>query len=99
MNAVDIVCTMRLGRPISDAAPIKSVPKIKIPILFIHGDEDKLVPYPMMEELFAAADKDIREKWTAIGAGHAMAMPQDKEKYFSVVFSFLDKVIDNKGNL
>ena len=39
------------------------------PILFIHGDADKIVPVAMSQNLYAAA-KDPKELWIVPGAGH-----------------------------
>ena len=64
MPIADIVCKIKTGARISDAAPIKSIEKISVPILFIHGDYDKLVPYDMMTELFDKATTPIKESWT-----------------------------------
>ncbi|WP_297968561.1 alpha/beta hydrolase [uncultured Anaerovibrio sp.] len=41
MTCVDIVSGIKTGVKVSDAAPIKSVPGIKVPIMFIHGTADK----------------------------------------------------------
>lgn len=90
MPLADLVCKIKTGAKISDAAPINFVGKIKVPIFFIHGDADKLVPYSMMKELFDAATSK-KEFWTVEGAGHAEAKIQNPEKYFNRIFSFIDK--------
>ena len=59
MPIVDIVSRIKTGVEISDAAPIKSVEKISVPILFIHVDADKLVPYEMMNRIYYAATSPI----------------------------------------
>lgn len=92
MPIADIVCKIKTGAKISDAAPINSVAKISVPILFIHGNEDKLVPHSMMTELFDAATAPIKESWTVNGAGHAMAKFQNPQIYFENIFAFLDKL-------
>ena len=89
MNCVDIVCKIKTGVFLSDAAPIESVKSTKIPTLFIHGDEDKLVPYSMMNELYDASAAPVKEKMTVEGAGHADAKNKDPEVYFDRVFHFL----------
>ncbi len=89
MPCADIVCKMKTTVKISDAAPLEVVDKIKVPVLFIHGDEDKLVPFEMMGKLFdkTAAPK---EKFVVEGAGHADAKRKNPAAYFDRVFKFLE---------
>ena len=54
MTCVDAVSGLKTGAKVSEAAPLKAAPLIKVPVLFIHGAADTLVPPAMMEELFAA---------------------------------------------
>ena len=96
MPIVDVVSKIKTGVAISDAAPIKSVDKISVPILFIHGDADKLVPYEMMNRLFDAATSPVKEKFTVEGAGHADAKTNNPTAYFDRVFKFLSDAAATK---
>ena len=89
MPCANIVCKIKTGVKISDAAPIEVVDKIKVPILFIHGDADKLIPLEMMEKLF---DKAVvpKEKFIVEGAGHADAKSTNPDAYFDKIFKFLE---------
>ena len=91
MPIVDIVCGMKTGAKISDAAPIKAVVDTKVPMLFIHGNADGLVPYEMLDRLFDASNAPYKEKFTVEGAGHADAKNKDPQVYFERVFNFLDR--------
>ena len=90
MPCANIVCKIKTGVKISDAAPLAVVDKIKVPILFIHGDADGLVPLYMVDKLFdeAAAPK---EKFVVEGAGHADAKNKNPAAYFDKVFKFLEE--------
>ena len=48
---------------------IAKVPKLKIPLLIIHGTWDKTVPYQMGQELFDAAPQPKTIKFIE-GGGH-----------------------------
>ena len=89
MPCVDIVCWHKTGTTLSYPTPLGSVAESKMPMLFIHGDEDKLVPYGMMEELYDASTASVKEKVTVHGAGHAAAKPTDAKAYFEKIFAFL----------
>ena len=66
------------------------VDKIKVPVLFIHGDADGLVPFEMMTRLFDACAAP-KEKFIVEGAGHADAKPSNPAAYFDRVFAFLNR--------
>ncbi len=89
MPCADIVCKIKTGVKISDAAPLAVVDKIKVPVLFIHGDADGLVPFEMMTQLY---DKAVapKEKFVVAGAGHADAKRTNPAAYFDKVFAFLE---------
>ena len=94
MNIVDIVSKFETGSAVSEAAPIHQVHNINVPILFIHGTEDKLVPYYMMQELYDACHAPIKEMFTVEGAGHADAKAINPNLYFNRIFSFLNQYIE-----
>ena len=88
MTCVDAVSGLKTGAKVSEAAPLKAAPLIKVPVLFIHGAADTLVPPAMMEELFAAC-RGKKNKLIVEGAGHGDAMVTDREKYWRRIFDFL----------
>lgn len=92
MLCADIVCKFKTGIKISDAAPLAVVDKISVPILFIHGDADGLVPFEMMNRLFEACTAP-KEKFVVKGAGHADSKATNPAAYFDKIFTFLDGVI------
>ena len=90
MPCANFVCKLKTGVKISDAAPLAVVDKIKVPVLFIHGDEDKLVPFEMLNQLFDACTAP-KEKFVVVGAGHADSKRKNPAAYFDKVFEFLNK--------
>ena len=89
MPCANIVCKFKTGVKISDAAPLEVVDKITVPILFIHGDADGLVPFEMLGKLFDKATAP-KEKFVVAGAGHADAKSKNPAVYFDKVFAFLE---------
>ena len=92
MPLANIVCKLKTGVKISDAAPIDAIDKINVPVLFIHGDADKLIPIEMMERLYDACTAP-KEKFIVAGAGHADAKSTNPAAYFDKVFAFLDAAL------
>ena len=91
IDCMDIMSRRKTGVSLSAAAPIKAVQKTRVPMLFIHGDADKLVPYEMMQELYDACGAPVKEKVTVKGASHAEAKSADPQAYDRVVFGFANR--------
>ena len=92
-SVLEFICfTFRLrgGYDLHEAAPIRSISDVTVPILFFHGDEDRMVPVSMVYELYDAATCD-KELYVVEGAGHAQSQDKDPEGYFGRVEAFLDK--------
>lgn len=51
----------------------KSVKNTKIPILYIHGSDDKYVPIENMFELYDSTPANLREKYIVENAGHGQS--------------------------
>lgn len=68
---------------------IDSMKKTKIPVMFINGGEDKLVPVEMCQKLYQAhpGKKDLH---IAKGAGHAESKLYDADIYYGRIFKFID---------
>ena len=73
-------------------SPLEAVTKATVPVLLIHGDDDRFVPYPMSQNIYAAAPEKIRFH-TVPGAGHAMDQIWDPETYRKVVTDFTSTVL------
>ena len=73
-------------------SPLAAVKKTKLPILLIHGDDDRFVPYAMSCNIHAAAPETI-EFHTVPGAGHALNFASDPEGYRRIVGDFLKKYL------
>lgn len=68
-------------------SPVEAVKRAKVPILLIHGDDDRFVPYEMSQNIRAAAPDKI-EFHTIHGAGHALNYVTAPEEYRQIVHAF-----------
>ena len=73
-------------------SPVAAVQRAKIPVLLIHGDDDRFVPWDMSRNIHAAAPEKV-EFHTVPGAGHALNYVTDPDTYTALVRSFLEKVL------
>ncbi|MFA9397334.1 MAG: alpha/beta hydrolase [Clostridiaceae bacterium] len=78
-----------------DVSPLDVIKDNDIPVMFAHGDEDKLVPVEMSIEMYEAKKKN-KKLYIAKGAGHARAIEVDREEYEKQVMEFVDDVLAGK---
>ena len=88
----NIITKIKAGYSLKKASCIKQIKKSKLPILFIHGDKDKFVPFYMVNKLYEAAGEK-KEKLVVQGAAHAEARLINSEKYWHTVRKFIKRYI------
>lgn len=80
----------KLGFNVHDASSLKQLNKSKTPTLFIHGDDDKFVPYTMVYHNLDACNAK-KELFITPNLGHALSALD--ERYFPTIFNFINKYI------
>lgn len=88
-----LITKIRAGYFFGEASSVAQLKKNKVPMLFIHGDADKFVPFEMLDEVYDATDAP-KEKFVVAGAAHAKSYSVDPEAYKEKVDSFLTKYVD-----
>lgn len=88
LNYASLVCRVKEGFFLSEVSPIQKIDKVKMPVMFIHGDKDDFVPPEMANELFNKKN-GMKALYYAQGAGHAKSINVDKVKYREEINSFL----------
>lgn len=81
---------LRGGYDLKKASPIEAVKNSKVPILFIHGDMDKLISVEHSQSLYEACASK-KELLIIEGAGHAQAQDKAPEKYYNKILEFINK--------
>lgn len=79
------ICGFSLG----EVCPMDMVRKSEIPIMFIHGDEDELIPCCMSMEMYEIK-KGIKSLCIIPNAKHNTCYATNKEKYEKEVKNFLN---------
>ena len=84
-----LFCRLRGGVFLGSVRPAKALKDCAhVPMLFIHGDADELIPSSMMQECFDAKAGE-KERWLVPGARHADCFRADKEGYRAHLHAFL----------
>jgi len=77
-------------------SPRYSVTGVKIPALFINGDNDDLVPLADAKVLFAMCPSEKKEMWVIAGASHAKCAEVGGEVYRDKVTAFFAEQLCGK---
>jgi len=83
----DKMCKRRIKMGTKDYSCAEALSKNEIPVLFIHGSDDKFVPVWMTYENYKAA-KGKKRLLIVPGAGHGMSRVVDTEAYDRAVLDF-----------
>lgn len=75
---------------LEETTALQAVSKSQIPILFIHGEQDSVVPLAMSETLYESC-AGRKERVVIKGADHANSAMTDYETYEKAVMDFLMK--------
>ena len=94
LDAASLVTRLRAGYGFKEASAVEQLKKTKLPMLFIHGEEDTFVPYWMLDVVYEACGSAEKEKLSVPGAAHGGAAGTDPELYWSTVEAFLNKYMD-----
>jgi fermentation-respiration switch protein FrsA (DUF1100 family) len=82
-----------LGRfDLNDASPIDVISDCQLPIIFIHGDSDKFVPYEMSVENYNACGSENKKLVAIEGADHALCYITAPSKYINELRSFFGPI-------
>ena len=92
MYTTSLLCKLRYGWTFGEASPVEQVKKCKVPMLFIHGDDDDFVPTAMVHQVYAA-HPGKKQLWLAPGSAHARAYSDHPQEYTQRVKAFLSTVI------
>lgn len=81
---------------ISETSPVEAVRKAKVPVLLIHGEDDRFVPCEMSRKLYTACASKATLV-TVPEAGHGISYILDTEKYERAVETFVGECLKGQG--
>jgi fermentation-respiration switch protein FrsA (DUF1100 family) len=75
---------------------LSKVPRLRAPVLFVHGDVDAIVPVEMGRSLYEASPEP-KEWYNIRGAGHNDTLMVGGREYFSRLANFVRKHVPPEG--
>lgn len=87
MHLYSIICKWKAGFWPKEASALDAVKEARVPILFVHGQEDDFVPFFMGEKLYEACTS--KKKMVVVEkAGHALSYMVDEERLQKELLQF-----------
>lgn len=77
---------------LEETSPLEAMKTCKLPIIFVHGEDDDFVPCDMSREVYAACSSP-KLLFTVPGAGHGLGYIVDLDGYLESVVAFSNKYI------
>lgn len=90
IEAVDFVHKRKHGYSFDELRPVECAKRIKLPVLFVHGAKDNLVPCYMAKELYDACTSENKDILITDEADHAQSYKLNKVGFENK----LDKLIE-----
>ncbi|HEX3643394.1 MAG TPA: alpha/beta hydrolase [Ktedonobacteraceae bacterium] len=87
---VSLICKLHTGYFFNEASALKQVARTRLPILFIHGEEDVFVPTEMIHPLYNQS-QGYKEKLLIANAGHSFAYKTAPDLYTRKIQKFLKR--------
>jgi len=78
------------GFNLREADAVRAVRSLKVPVLLIHGEDDRFVPCDMSREIHAACP--VSELHTTPEAGHGLSFIVDRDGYANAVARFCKRL-------
>ncbi len=88
----DLFARLRAGYSLHDGDACAQLKKATLPMLFLHGEKDRYVPYWMMDKVYEAAAAADKQKLGFPNAAHSGAALSDPDRYWSAVTAFARRV-------
>jgi len=74
-----------------DMSPLNDIKKIKVPILFIHGEKDTQIPLENTLLLYEASNKNKTKLWVVPKVDHGMAHFYYQKEYEEKIIKFFEE--------
>lgn len=91
-NIVNRECIRKCGFDMNKISPIDDIKDNEIPVLFVHGTGDTVVPYTMSEEMFKVKKGNKNKLLIIPDAIHVGAYSKDKKAYIKAVKEFIENL-------
>ncbi|MCI5795870.1 MAG: alpha/beta hydrolase [Ruminococcus sp.] len=93
LKYLDFFAKNIFGYSFYDVRPIDCLKENDVPVCFIHGKNDNFIDYAQSQNM-SKATPGYSEVHLFDGADHAQSIEKDKNRYYTIVENFLNKVLE-----
>lgn len=79
-----------------DIEPYKAAKNVTVPVMLIHGTDDRTTDPNGSKIIFDTIPHDKKELWLVEGLGHCKANRIIKDEYFERIFKFISEKVENQ---
>ncbi|MFQ9520761.1 MAG: alpha/beta hydrolase, partial [Turicibacter sp.] len=76
-----------------DIQPVDAVKNISVPVLLIHGTDDKVTPPESSQYIYDAIPHENKKLWYIEGLGHCEADSLIEKEYFDGIYQFINTYV------
>lgn len=88
----DLVTRLRAGYSLHDGDACAQLQKASLPMLFLHGEADRYVPFAMLDKVYTAAATQDKKKVCFPDATHGAAAVVDPDTYWGEIGAFAGRI-------
>ncbi|MCR8743819.1 alpha/beta hydrolase [Romboutsia lituseburensis] len=89
---VNVLFKIRCKFSMNSVNPSSDILNLNIPILFIHGKEDKIIPYYMSKNMYKLRNNKYDKIFIVDHADHVESYMYNKTQYENIIIKFLNEV-------
>ena len=90
LDITDCFCRCFAGFSLKEASTLEAMEKNHLPVLFVHGQADELVPWTFSQEAYEAC-RAPKQLITVETAGHGLCYLMEREKMDAILSQFLER--------
>ena len=94
-NIASVYCEIKYDVSLKNAGTYSVVRSVEKPILFMHGENDAIIPMKANNDLYMECESKERDQEVISEGEHARLVVKDSKKYWECVDEF---ILDNIGN-
>lgn len=91
--AANLVIKSKAGFAFDEVEPYKAVENITVPVMLIHGTDDKTTAPESSKIIYDTIPHENKELWMVEGLAHCVADNEIPDEYFSRIYGFIDSVV------
>ena len=95
VNMASLYVQLTQGWSFKENSALEQVKNAKVPVLFIHGSDDEVIPVSQSNDMYEACSAKGSDHLLISGASHAQTLSKNSEKYWLNVDLF---ILDNIQN-